>query len=379
VAPEEWRALSRCPSYYLTYDWMAVMAPTVGSDMHALLVRDDAGAPVAGIPYTAMTSAGSEVYDPLRMLVAAGREAAGGDGRMAMLADQLERCASACYPVVTSVAPGFTSGVCESPQLDAHGADAATDALLRELEREARSLRAGAVAFLYAPELADARLARLAAARDYRSVVLQARCVMNVVWPTFDDYVASRTKTRRKSIRAEIERFRAEFTVEIGGVEATDDELIPLHARWRAKYGRPVPEPMLRRQYAAIRERLGQEVRNVVARRDGRPAAFARFYEHEGTWYSRAIGFDYELVDGSFAYFNVLFYEPLREAMTRGIRALDYSYGSYEAKLGRGCTLQHFLLLLKPLSPMEPWFQEYLGLVDRSQRATFARLRELHP
>lgn len=333
------------------------MASTLRSELLALVVHDASGAPLIGTPVSLMTPAGNAAFDPVRVLA--------------------EEPAERLSPVLTAVAPGFTSGVCASPELREPAA--ATDALLDGLEREARARGAGAAAFLYLPEDHGSLLERRAAGRGYRSVVVAGRCVLRVAWRTFGEYLRSRTRTRRKSIRAEVERFGAELEVEATGVEGLTDELIPLHAQWRAKHGHPVSEEELRRQYAAIRERLGPAVRLFVARRDGRPAAFAQFYDDEGTLYSRAIGFDYERVEGAFAYYNLLFYEPLRHAMAHGIRALDYSFESYEAKLGRGCTLQHFLLLLKPLVPAEPWLDECLRRVDRERRAEFARLRELHP
>ena len=343
------------------------MASTLRSELHALVVRDRSGAPLLGTPVTPMTAAGSAVVDPFRVL-----RKARPDGAL-----RIEALARRLYPVVTAVAPGYTSGICRSPSLPEP--DAAICALLDGLEHEGRVREAGAVAFLYLPEDPGSRLERLAMACGYRPAVVAGRCVLDVAWSTFDDYLSSRTRTRRKSIRAEVERFGAELEVEVTGVEGLTDALVPLHARWRAKHGHPVAEDELRRQYAAIRERLGPAVRLFVARRGGRPVAFAQFYEHEGTLYSRAIGFDYERVEGSFAYYNLLFYEPLRHAMAQGIRALDYSFESYEAKLGRGCRLQHFLLLLKPLVALEPWFDEHVRAVDREQRAGFARLRELHP
>ncbi|HSR25113.1 MAG TPA: GNAT family N-acetyltransferase [Candidatus Eisenbacteria bacterium] len=379
VAPAEWGGLSRCPSYYLTYDWMSVMAPALGSDLDAVLVRDRSGAPLLGAPLSTVTAGGDAAYDPLRVLARAGREAQHGEPRLQALAGCLDRSAGGLYPAVTVVAPGFVSGVCESPALGQAGADAAAATLLDGLEREARSRAAGAAAFLYLPEEPGCRVGRLAAGRGYRSAVVAARCVLEVAWPTFEDYLRSRTKTRRKSIRAEVDRFRAQFAVEVTGAEGLTDELVPLHARWRAKHGRPVPEAELSRQYASIRERLGPAVRVFIARREDRPAAFAQFYEHRGTLYSRAIGFDYDSVEGRFAYFNLLFYEPLRHAMAHGLRALDYSFESYEAKVGRGCALQHLLVLLKPLAPVGPWFDEYVRLTDRGRRAGFLRLRELHP
>jgi len=371
VAPGDWGALSCCPSYYLTHEWMSVMAPTVGSDLRALLVRDRSGAPLLGAPVTTVAAGGDAMYDPLGVLARACRDAEGGEPAAAGLAG--------LYPVVTVVAPGFVSGVCEAASLGGPGADAATGALLDGLEREARSRGAGAAAFLYLPEEPGGRLDRLAAARGYRPAVVAARCVLQVVWPTFEDYLGARTRTRRKSIRAEAERFRERFEVEVTGVEGLTDELAPLHAAWRAKQGRPVPEAALVRQYAAIRERLGPAVRLFVARDGGPPAAFAQFYEHGGTLYSRAVGFDYERVAGRFAYFNLLFYEPLRHAIAHGLRAVDYSMEAYEAKMGRGCTLQHLLVHLKPLAPVEPWFDECVRRADRGRREGFRRLRELHP
>jgi hypothetical protein len=332
-AAPAWDALGPPPSFYLDGRWMAAMSSTVSDRPMVALAAGDGGRPLAGFPVHVQTASSYRLYDPWRAL-----------GHP-----------SPRYPVVTSVAPGFEAGVRWADGLDGAAAAAALDRALDEAEAFAADAGAPAAAFLYAPEGADPVLEAALAGRGYEAAEVGADARLTLRWDDLDAYVADRPKKRRDTLRNEIKRFRESgIEVEAGGVEALTDDLAPLHAGWRAKHGSTVTVDDLLAQYAAVRAHVGPAMRMFVARRDGRPVAFSQFYEHDGVLYSRAAGFDYDATEGTFAYFNLLFYEPVGWALGRGIREVRYSMGSPEAKVARGCHLVPLLAHVRLLGEGRP-------------------------
>lgn len=321
---DRWAELSSPATFYLDGGWMAAMSSTVSDRPRLVLATDGAGRPLAGFPVHVQTPASYHLYDPWRALDGVPGGAAAGEP---------------AYPVVTSVAPGFEAGVRWAGGLDRAAREAALAAALDGMEALAAEAGAPATAFLYVPDATHPLLEQALAARGYASAVVGADARLAVRWGDFEEYVETRGK-RRRSVRAEVRRFQeAGSEVRVGGAGALTDDLAPLHAEWRAKHGSRVTVDELRRLYAAVRAHAGPAMRMFVARRDGRPVAFSQFYEHDGVLYSRAVGFHYAAVEDTFAYFNLLFYEPLRWAMANGVREIRYSMGSDEAKVARGCDL----------------------------------------
>ena len=67
---------------------------------------------------------------------------------------------------------------------------------------------------------------------------------------------------------------------------------------------------------------------------------FALLYRWRHELYARIVGFDYErLPPDSRVYFTIMFYEPIRYAITNGIKVIDYGLETGDAKVGRGCVL----------------------------------------
>jgi hypothetical protein len=73
---------------------------------------------------------------------------------------------------------------------------------------------------------------------------------------------------------------------------------------------------------------LGFEKQHIVA------AGF--MLRHGVTWWSAFVGMDPKSRNESRSYFNITFYEPVREAIRLRLREIVLGPGAYEAKLRRG-------------------------------------------
>ncbi len=376
------------PSFYLSYDWLLTMSTTVSPLPQFLTLQLMPGEQLrAGFPVHTITPDSAALYDPIRVLLNGQSisrvctELTEVDAECCKsLAAEINQSREKLYPVFTSIAPGFTTGLCYAPTMKQAEAISSACEMIQAMESAAQASGALAVSFLYVPETTDSVLHNAALKCGYFRTVVSAECYLPIKWQNFDEYLQSRVKTRRTSIKAEISRFKTRgFHIDVCGVESLNDELVPLHATWRRKYGSTVSEDSLKAQYAVIRQNLGPAVRLFIAREGQKVVGFALFYEYNGVYYSRAIGFDYESLQDNFCYFNVLFYKPIEEAINAGIQSIHYSMESYDAKLGRGCQLRLLLAYIRPLTTGNTGLAQFMQLFDTGQRAYFQHVVDRHP
>ena len=158
--------------------------------------------------------------------------------------------------------------------------------------------------------------------------------------PSLDDYLSRMPSDRRREIRREMRRFAdAGYTLaterldecaeEAGilfgnlerrwGVEQTDDEAIA----FVAQYADHVAGPSL----------------VFTARQEGKLVGFALAFPWGNRLFLRFAGFDYEATAGTFAYFNLTYYEPIKYACEHGFTSVHLGLASLDAKTARGATL----------------------------------------
>ena len=361
----------------MTMSRLRGLVGTLAVCLSLLLTTRSDGRPLAGLPVARMGPLDYAPYDPVRILLSAtwpGRDS---------LRDELDICLKpfradpwALYPGLSSVAPGFMGGVCLSPELTTPQArnEAATGAL-KALEAEAAASGCALAALLYVPDDPASPLPAAARELGWKSAVIAGESRLEVRWSSFDEYLASRSRDRRQSIRAEIRSFAQRgLRIDVGGAEALDDSLAPLHAQWRSKYGRAVAPADLVRQYALARRHLADSIQVFLARRGDRTVAFSLFYEHAGVLYSRALGFDYAETARDFTYFNLLFYEPIKAAIEQGLYLIHYSLESYETKVRRGCRVRPCRAYVKPLNGAAARLCACLPLLDAGMSGYIASL-----
>jgi predicted N-acyltransferase len=364
VDREAWAALDR-PSFYLSYDWLAARSETVGGRFHVVLVHDDVGRLLVGVPCYVTDETSHPGYDPVRVLTD------GDDESLQASCDRLR-------PALVVAAPGRAGGIAVAPGLGQRERARALAVAIDAAEGLAVREGVPVVAWLYVAEGADAQLDALLSARSYLRSVVEAECYLPIAWSSFDDYLEHFKAPRRGKIRREKESLiRAGGQIEMGGHELLGLELARLEVQWRHKYGRDASLPDIERQYDLLRRHLGSMIRVFVARRDGVPIGFSVFFEDENVWYVRFVGFDYA-VDRAFLYFNLLFYAPIQAAITRRIACIRYSFKSYDAKRSRGCLLENVLAYVRVPELVEPCVHAYLAAFDQRRRATLSSIAASH-
>lgn len=65
-------------------------------------------------------------------------------------------------------------------------------------------------------------------------------------------------------------------------------------------------------------------------------------------WHFYIAGFDYNYITkNDYTYFNIAFYEPIKDAIEEGVKRIHFRPSSLQAKLKRGCNLEKLYLFVK--------------------------------
>lgn len=213
---------------------------------------------------------------------------------------------------------------------------------------EARAEVDGAKAVAW-PSVDDdnAVLLQVARERGYAILYSGASARIQIQWESFEDYVASRSKSVRRTIKADLEAtrsagLRTTVVSDFRGVAPAMTDLYRQAFRRRNGRAAPVPknffEELSRHPSAGIRAQLTWSGTRLV----GTSVNLNTEQLLEGTF----CAFVPEHRAGP-AYFNDLFYEPVRLACREGIEAIDLGATALYAKALRGAALRRRVILIR--------------------------------
>jgi predicted N-acyltransferase len=246
--------------------------------------------------------------------------------------------------------------------------------VFEQLEESAARERAKAVVWPFVDPSDEAVIA-LARERGYAVLDAGVTARLRIWWDSFDEYVASRSKSVRRTIRADL------AALEDAGLESHSTSDFRLHAAamdtlYRLAYHRR--NGQVSRLALGYFERLAAhpspQVFAMLASRGGRLV---------GTSLNLAAG---SLLDGTFsafalaehggpAYLNDLVYEPVRMACRLGIPALDLGMSALYPKVLRGARLRRRVALVRGTGPVIHGMLAALGAaVARRQAAKERRM-----
>jgi predicted N-acyltransferase len=228
--------------------------------------------------------------------------------------------------------------ICQAPLADASGLilpepslrGEALAIIARAAQEEAQRHRASFVPFVY---LGPEEAACSGWPRAYGAVELpeQGTC-LPIVWPDFEGYLRSRSKSMRKDYRRHCNR-AADLAVEITAHPAVGqpDEALALIRSVEAHHG-STPKPWAR---AALQHAGMVDAVWLTGKIDRRLVTCGLLLGDGGAWFLTLLGLDYGV---QYAYFQLL-YAALRCAIERGARLLMGGTGAYETKQRLGFQL----------------------------------------
>ena len=239
-----------------------------------------------------------------------------------------------------------------------------SNAILHEifysLEQTAEWEGANAVAWPFVDTGCD-RLIDVARDRGYAVLYAGATATLRVRWPSFEEYVSSRSKDVRHMIETDI------ASIGSAGLRTT-----------------------VTSDFECDASRMDRLYRDAFQRQNGRESPVApHFFQQLGrrqtpgiwahlTWHGdRLVGTSLNLItperlDGTFAaftpehlssgvFFNDLCYEPLRVAIREGVSSIDLRPTALNAKVLRGAVLQRRMILIRGTTPRRHRLLSMLG------------------
>ena len=318
---------------------------------------------------------GPDVDDALRD---AGRTTAADLARAAELRHRTAALRTAPTATITTVSSYFP-GIVWDAELAAGAAELAARGVVEQVTAAAQRQGAAVVAVANVPDterfaplraaLAGLGLIRTAAAPDSELAAVPGG------FPAY-------ARALRPSMRPAVRREQREFSRAIDRVVVEDaarlraPDLVPLLAAHHGKYGHADA-------HAAFGDRLartsshGDHVQVLVAERAGRALGFIALVVDPA--HSRLVPRLFACADNDvFAYFNLVFYEPVRVAAEWGFAAISLGSTAYRAKLLRGARLLPRSTWLAPLDPgLRGPIEEaaaYRSELEAARRAALAAL-----
>jgi predicted N-acyltransferase len=324
LGDDDWQAVTAGHGFYSSPRWLAFLEDDPWHDVWYVAVRD--GATLLGVLPVYLRSGPGEAgadafYDPATVFLAPAGVAGAEAWRPALLAG-----GRVGYETELLLRPGLT------PERRREVLAAMTD----RVARLAAAWGVDGTAFMYlTPEAAD----ELSPVLDSRPLLADVSAAVPLAGcDTFDDYLGLLSGHRRRRIRHEMREFgRSGRTIRRAGLADNVEVLARLMAEHHGRYGLADDEKMLRIHLGAHAAHLG-DLAQVLLCCDGRTVVGGLLaYEWDGTWYARAVG----LADGlRGAYFDLVYYEPIRLAVERGITRYVVGPGTLDAKLNRGASLE---------------------------------------
>ncbi|MFF7357312.1 MULTISPECIES: peptidogalycan biosysnthesis protein [Streptomyces] len=109
----------------------------------------------------------------------------------------------------------------------------------------------------------------------------------------------------------------------------------------QARYGQPADVEVLAESLRVQAEAMGDAARVLMCARDGEsPVGFLLFYRWGDATYLKGAGFHYDRLVGVAEYFNLVYYEPIRDALRAGRRRLHAGIASTDTKAMRGAEIR---------------------------------------
>ncbi|WNV84943.1 GNAT family N-acetyltransferase [Umezawaea sp. Da 62-37] len=351
--------------------WLRFTERTDLHEVHYLEVHED-GTTVAMATLLLSPEAGGLLfYDPPRLAGTAGPMAEpellepADRQRWDALTSTLSDSRPDHYPSLALATFGSHHGVVHAPDRTAVQRRAVMAALPALLEQAAAELDCRSMALLYVGEPDAEAVDTAAAGAGYTAALLGADGVYELAADSWDEYIAGISGRRRSRLRKELRDYAAAGfrTVVREGPDAIDDDVVALQVAHRAKYGLPGGDDRVRRDFAAIREEIGDSCLLLGSERDGELQGFVLLLRTREALFARTVGF---MPEAHGCYLALTYHETARWAVEHGIRRVHYGLAAYEAKFARGCELQPRWAWFAFPGERTDTFREVLTLQSRS-------------
>lgn len=167
--------------------------------------------------------------------------------------------------------------------------------------------------------------------------LLNGECVVALPGTGFDDYLAGLSASRRADVRRDLRAFDgAGLRLERATLSDHVERCGPLLGATQRKYGLTVSDEDMTEWLGGLARSVPDSERLYLCYAGDALIGFSLTYLTGGTSHLRAVGFDYERAPHVGEYFELLCYQPIRDAYTEGASAVHLGSGAYRGKARRG-------------------------------------------
>jgi predicted N-acyltransferase len=326
IADDEWDRVGAGCGLYTSRPWLRSLEDDPWHDVWYLTARS--GGELLGLlPLylsSGLASAGSDAYyDPSAVLAGA----------------PLGDPARWSPALLAGSRTGYEGGMLLWPGLTAARRAAVLGALADRLRRLAEAWQVRLSAFMHLTPAAAAELAPVLGTRPLLTEATAVMCLAGV--DSFEGFVAALPKRRRARVRAEVREFGgSDLRIRETRLSGAVDVVARLLAAHHHRYGHHDTPQMLGVHFRQQAAHLDEQSRVLLCERDGEALGALLVYEWGDSWYVRAVAADESLRGHPSAFFNLLYYVPLRMAFERGVRRYVIGPSTLAAKVWRGARVE---------------------------------------
>lgn len=244
------------------------------------------------------------------------------------------------------------------------------DHLLAAVVETARLQRKSEVVFLYVKQT-ESDLIKNLKKHGYTGVYLNSTGIIYNRFQNFDDYLKSLSQSRRKSVKGDLRNFRkSQLPITSSQDEAPDAALIcKLIGHIERKHHLRVSFNTPEKVKACLEKMTPYSTFYSVSNADECIAVITLF-EKDRIINTYAFGIELDRARKYRVYFNLLYYNTIKEMIGRKARYSNFNAMAYKVKESRGCELVQQSMYVKVLKGRF-WMVPWLALLDKQYRNKF--------
>jgi predicted N-acyltransferase len=222
--------------------------------------------------------------------------------------------------------------------------------MLDEIENIAEKHKAS-VCFLNIIE-DEADLIRFLKKRRYINTIDLPSNFIEVNWTSFEGYkkhLSKKYSYMEKSIRHQLNRNRKSgvVIVQLQNIDDHQGRLIELLKMNHFKYNTSI-FPLKPNYFHQVKENFGNNAVIYAAKKNGSIIGVSIELRKGREAFFSSLGVDHDLSKKDMTYFNIAYYEPIKNATESKIKKIYYGIGLYRTKIKRGCNTKDMLVFYKP-------------------------------
>jgi len=187
--------------------------------------------------------------------------------------------------------------------------------------------------------------------RYYKTIDLPSNFI-DVKWSSFEGYkkyLSQKYPYMNKSIRHQLNRNKKASVVieQLQNITNHQERLLELLKMNHSKYNSTI-FPLKPNYFKQVKENFGDNAIIYTAIKDGIIIGVGVELRKGKEAFFSSIGVDHDLSQNDLTFFNLGYYEPIKNATECKIKRIYYGRGLYRTKIKRGCIPEEMFIFYKP-------------------------------